>query len=72
MKRQLLLVTEIEFTDSERVTRLEFLSGDDYSAEEWTRAHQGGVWRPTKTRWRDTESITVCWPTCGSASSLVC
>ena len=50
MKSELLMVTEIEFSGSERITRYEFRKGNGYAGEEWTRARPGGPWRPTKNK----------------------
>jgi len=50
LKNELLMVTEIEFRNSDRLTRYEFLKGDGYTGEEWTRAQPGGQWRRTKNK----------------------
>jgi hypothetical protein len=44
MKRQLMVVTEIRFVRSDRITRLEFWNDTDVTAEEWTREHPGAEW----------------------------
>lgn len=50
MNNDLLMVTEVEFRNSNRLMRYEFLKGDDYIGEERTRAHPGGQWRRTKNK----------------------
>jgi hypothetical protein len=50
MKPKLLIVTEFGFTNSKRLTRIEFSGPRGCSSSELTRATPGGPWRPTKWR----------------------
>lgn len=56
MKNELLMVTEIEFSDSDRITRYEIRREYGYTGEEWTRARPDGPWRPKKR-----SSRTAVW-----------
>lgn len=50
MARQLILVTEVGFTDSEKIARFELWAEDGFKEEEWWCTKAGGAWTKGSTR----------------------
>lgn len=57
MARQLILVTEVGFTDSEEIARFELWAEDGFKEEEWWCTKAGGVW--TKESTREIEGVNL-------------